>query len=75
MIDTYVYCVKLPKGVSEMVTPGADNDYTVYINKDLPPDKQLAAYQHALKHCERHDFEKYDVQEIENGTHEEEKMQ
>lgn len=70
MIDTYVYCVKLPKGVSEMVTPGADNDYTVYINKDLPPDKQIAAYQHALRHVERNDFGMLNVQEIEEKAHE-----
>ncbi len=69
MTDVYTYQIKLPKGVNEMVTPGADNDYTIYINKDLPPDKQIAAYRHALKHCERHDFGKDNVQTIENDAH------
>ncbi len=71
MSDVYVYIVKLPKGINEMVTPGADNSYTVYINEDLPPDKQMAAYYHALMHCERNDFGRLDVQEIEERTHEE----
>jgi len=71
MIDAYTYLVKLPKGVNEIVTPGTDNDYTIYINKDLPPDKQMAAFRHAIKHCERNDFGKENVQEIENDAHRE----
>lgn len=72
MIDAYVYQVELPKGINEMVAPGSDNDYTIYINRDLPPDKQVAAYRHAIRHCERHDFGRDDVQEIENIVHREE---
>lgn len=70
MSDFYVYTVKLPKGINEMVTPGADNSYTIYINEDLPPDKQMAAYQHALRHCEQNDFDMLNVHEIEGKAHE-----
>jgi hypothetical protein len=72
MSDVYVYQVKLPKGINEMVIPGIENDYTVYIDIDLPPDKQMAAYRHAIKHCERNDFGKDNVQEIETDAHKEE---
>lgn len=69
MVDAYVYLVPLPNGVSEMVTPCADNAYTIYINDRLCERKQLEAYHHALQHISENDFEKYDVQEIESKAH------
>lgn len=75
MIDVYTYLVKLPKGINEMVTPGPDNDFTIYINRDLPPDRQMEAYRHAIRHCERDDFGKCDVVEIESNAHKEGIMQ
>ncbi len=69
MSDYYVYRMKLPNGINEMVTPGAENDYTIYINSALPYDKQIAAYRHAIRHCERNDFGRNDVGEIESDAH------
>ncbi|MBR2999559.1 MAG: hypothetical protein IKF39_01050 [Oscillospiraceae bacterium] len=69
MIDLYVYQVKLPAGINEMVTPGAEDDYTIYINSELPPQKKLDAYRHAVNHCKRNDFGGYDVQIIEKEAH------
>ena len=69
MIDAYFYQVELPYNVHEMVTPGYENDYTVYINSRLSPAMKKEAYRHALKHCCGEDFGKDDVNEIENRAH------
>lgn len=69
MEDVYVYEIDLPKGINEMVSPTADNSYTVYIDRRLSDDKKKRAYLHALRHCCRRDFEQSDVQEIETKTH------
>lgn len=68
-MDVYVYCVKLPFGIREMVTPCLEG-YTVYIDERLDEAHRLEAYRHALEHIRRHDFEKNDVQQIESEAHE-----
>lgn len=68
MDDVYVYLVKLPRGIREAVTPCADG-YTVYIDNRLDSTAQRAAYEHAIKHIRRGDFERYDVREIEREAH------
>lgn len=64
----YVYQIDLPYGVNEMVTPGSENDYTIYINSRLSDDAKKEALRHAIGHC-RYDFEREDVQEIEADAH------
>lgn len=68
MEDIYVYEVDLPRGINEMVSPAADNSYTIYIDRRLSDDGKMKAYRHALRHC-MGDFEKSDVQEIEDNAH------
>lgn len=68
MESVYVYEVKLPKGIKEMVSPDAEDGYTIYINRRLSDPDKMKAYRHALRHCMR-DFERSDVQEIENDAH------
>ena len=68
MEDVYVYEIDLPKGIREMVTPTADNSYTVYIDRKLSDAGKMKAYRHALRHC-CGDFERSNVQEIENNAH------
>lgn len=68
MESVYVYEVKLPKGIKEMVSPDAEDGYTIYINRRLSDPDKLKAYRHALRHCIR-DFERSDVQEIESDAH------
>lgn len=53
----------------EMITENADGSYTIFINAKFSYATQLAAYEHALKHINNHDFEKSDVQAIEAITH------
>ena len=69
MVDVYVYIVDLPERVDEMVTPCLDG-YTVYLNARLSYAGRVKAYHHAIRHIERNDFEKYDVQKIEEEAHE-----
>ena len=68
MDDIYTYLIDLPPKVDETVTPCLDG-YTIYINRNLSPDRQIRAYVHALKHITHNDFEKADVQEIEANAH------
>lgn len=69
MSDYFVYMVPFPDGIREAVTPGYENDYTIYINENLPDEEKLKAYRHALHHCINNDFEKDNVQEIEEKAH------
>lgn len=72
-MDVYVYEIDLPMTVHEMVTPDSSDDgYTIYINRRLSDNKKLEAYEHALVHCMRCDFEEsgvVDVQQIEVIAH------
>ena len=69
MGDVYIYIVDLPDRVDEMVTPCIDG-YTVYLNARLSYAGRVRAYIHAMRHIERNDFERANVQEIETETHE-----
>lgn len=68
MAEVYVYIVDLPDRVDEMVTPCIDG-YTVYLNARLTYAGRVRAYHHAMRHIERNDFERANVQEIETETH------
>lgn len=70
MDDVFIYFIDLPPKVSEAVTPCLDG-YTIYINQNLSRDRQLKAYQHAIRHITNNDFEKSDVQQIEIDAHKE----
>ena len=68
MDDVYVFFVKLPPKVAEMVTVGPDG-YSVYIDSDLSDKARLRAYKHALRHILNNDFAGDDVQTIEQAAH------
>ena len=69
MDDVFVYNVKLPDGIKEMIAPCYEG-YTVYIDEGLDDAHRVMAYRHALKHLKRNDFEGGDVQVIEEIEHE-----
>lgn len=64
MDDVFVYFIKLPPCIDEIVVPCV-HGYTVYIDVRLDDAHRLKAYEHALEHIRNNDFEKDDVQEIE----------
>lgn len=68
MDEIYVYVVPLPCGFNEAVLKCADG-YTVYISDALCQAERQAAYKHALKHIERGDWTRSDVQQIESEAH------
>ena len=69
MDSIYVYQIKLPPQIKEMVTPCEDG-YTVYIDRDLDRETQLKAYHHALEHIKNNDFaSEEDIQAIEAKAH------
>ena len=53
----------------EMVVENEDGSFTIIINARLSHASQLKAYQHAMSHIEKNDFEKADVQAIESIAH------
>lgn len=69
MSEIFVYQLDLPASVREMVTPGVDDDYTVYINSRLSESAKVHALAHAVDHCRNNDFSKESVQEIELEAH------
>lgn len=66
--DVFIYFVHLPNGINELVTPCSEG-YTVYIDKDLPYEKKINAYYHAISHIKDEDFTKHNVQRIEQKAH------
>lgn len=71
MDDIYVYVVDMPTTAAEMVMP-CTGGYTIYLNAKLTQEERVKAYRHALRHVERNDWDKTDVQEIEYEAHKEE---
>lgn len=67
MDNYYVYITKLPGRIREYVTPCIDG-YTVYISDELEQEQRIEAFHHAVRHVERGDFEKEDVQVIEHDA-------
>lgn len=67
--DIYVYIVKLPDKVNELVTP-CEGGYTVWLSDRLDDEHRRKAYRHALRHIRNNDFEKDDVQQVEKDAHE-----
>ena len=64
----FTYIVPLPSGVNEAVMACADG-YTIYINEDLSSMGRKQAFVHAMKHIDRGDFYRGDVQQIEAEAH------
>lgn len=66
--NTTVY--RVPLTVNEAILQNAEDDgYSVYINESLTDEEAREAFNHALGHVQRNDFEKADVQKIEAEAH------
>lgn len=70
---TYDYTVRLISSdipyFKEAVVPNPDGSFDIYINARLSSNQQEQAFLHAVRHIEGHDFEKSDVQIIEQQAH------
>ncbi len=70
LIDYQVQLIQFPTGkVHESVTENEDGTYTIFIDCSLSRSEQVERCKHALRHIIQHDFEKYDVDEIERVAH------
>ena len=66
--NTTVY--RVPLNVNEVVLRNAEDDgHTIYINEDLTDEEARKAFDHAVGHIQRNDFDKTDVQQIEAAAH------
>lgn len=55
--------------VNEAITENEDGSFTIFINSNLCDSKKLKSINHAIRHITGRDFEKENVQEIENSAH------
>lgn len=61
--------IDFPNKGREMVIPNEDGSYTILINARLSDAERIAAYEHAVRHIVGNDFEKDEVQIIEEMAH------
>ena len=59
--DLGVYIIDMTPKVEEQVVFNEDGSYSIFINARLNQERQMLAYQHALMHIIKNDFEKYDA--------------
>lgn len=64
-MDYKIMYLNLPESVKGFVVPGLDDFYTIVINIRHSAHVQQETIRHELAHIHNHDFEKYDVGEIE----------
>ncbi len=60
--------------IPETVCPNADGSYTIFVNSKLTVERQQESALHALFHILQNDFEKNDVDVIEQKAHENDKI-
>lgn len=65
--DLGVYIIDMKPKVEEQVVFNEDGSYSIFINARLNQERQMQAYQHALMHIMKNDFEKCDADEIEQA--------
>lgn len=68
MVEVFIYFADLPSNIKEMVLP-CYGGYTVYINSHISRESQRKALIHAFNHISNNDFDKTDVNQIENEAH------
>ncbi len=69
MYDFNVVLIDLDPMVGEGIYQNSDDSYTIFLNSRWTDEEQKRCLLHAFDHVRHHDFEKYDVQEIEAEAH------
>ena len=62
-----VYFLDMDTAVEEEVHPNEDGSYTIIINSRISYERQMRAYQHAIKHIMDDDFNKENADDIEKA--------
>lgn len=67
--DINVLLMDMDTKIPEQLIKNNDDSYTIFLNARLSQESRLKSYRHALKHILGNDFDKDNVQEIEETTH------
>lgn len=62
-----VYFLNMDTAIEEEVHPNEDGSFSIFINARLNWERQMAAYQHAIRHIMEDDFSKDCADEIEKA--------
>lgn len=65
--DIGVYFLSMDTAVEEEVHANEDGSFTIIINSRISYERQLVAYQHAIRHIMQDDFSKASADEIEKA--------
>ena len=68
MDNIFIYTVRLPDKIYEMVAPCADG-YTIWLDDRLDDEHRAKYLLHAMHHIDNGDFDRDNVQEIEADAH------
>ena len=69
MEDINVQLMDMDTKIPEQLVKNNDDSYTIFLNARLSQESRLKSYCHALKHILGSDFDKNDIQEIEEIAH------
>lgn len=64
-----VQILNMDTKIPEQLIKNDDDSYTIFLNARLSQESRMKSYYHALQHINGNDFEKDNVQEIEELTH------
>lgn len=70
MNDISVVLMDVDTMVGESIFKNADDSYTILLNSRWSAEEQRRCFNHAISHIRHHDWEKFDVNEIERERHE-----
>lgn len=63
--DIGVYLMDMDTGIDEQIIYNSDGSFTIFINSRFNCERQMKAYQHAIKHIMEKDYEKSSADDIE----------
>lgn len=63
------FLIDMPTQVKGQTVKNDDGSYSVFLNTKLSHEQHLLTYAHELRHIEDGDFEKENVQDIEEQCH------
>ena len=64
-----VQLLNMDTKIPEHLVKNADDSYTIFLNARLSQKSRVKSYYHALRHIQKQDFEKQNVQDIEIQAH------
>ena len=69
MEEINVQLLNMDTKIPEHLVKNADDSYTIFLNARLSQESRVKSYYHALRHIQKQDFEKQNVQDIEIQAH------